>query len=203
MKKIILTSVLALGVIAGANATTYIGNPGTPTADWGNWINAIVAQSPESGAAINNLGTAVNDNAATLDNLNQIMADWNGAYFSPNGLLAQWEQMLFTDENSYWARTFGDNGLSDKISELSNNVQDMKDKMNAGIASAAALSGLDNHLDAGKNFGIGFGTGYYNTEGGFAFGAVARTSSDSALNAGMAVSTGGDFTFNGGWNIQF
>ena len=55
MKKLLLTSVMAMSVIGGAHATTYIGNPDTPTADWGNWVGAINTTSPEAAAAVNNL----------------------------------------------------------------------------------------------------------------------------------------------------
>lgn len=91
-------------------------------------------------------------------------------------------------------------GISAQITELSDEIDD---KINSGVATANAFSGLDNHLDTGKKFGFGVGGGYYQSTGGFAFGGVVRTSDDSALNAGVAVSTAGDFAAKAGWNMQF
>lgn len=93
--------------------------------------------------------------------------------------------------------------MSDSMVALSDGVREMENKFSAGVANSNALSGLDNHLDADKDFGIGFGAGYYNSAGGFAAGAILRTSVNSAFSAGAAVSTEGDFSAKAGWNMQF
>jgi len=77
MKKLIITSFASLAVIGAANATTYIGNPDTQTADWENWIAAIADTLVEAAAAIGNMGVAVNDNAAVLDNVHAELVTTN------------------------------------------------------------------------------------------------------------------------------
>ncbi|MDR2770317.1 MAG: YadA C-terminal domain-containing protein [Rickettsiales bacterium] len=93
--------------------------------------------------------------------------------------------------------------MNDGLDSLRSDFYDLDEKLSAGVAISNALSGLDNHLDAGKQISIGFGSGYYNKQGGFAFGGAFRTSVNSAFNAGVSVSTYGSVGAKAGWNMQF
>jgi autotransporter adhesin len=93
--------------------------------------------------------------------------------------------------------------ISGRLGGLDSKVKDLDKELSDGIAAANALTGLDNHLDAGKNVSIGVGAGYYNSQSAVAFGGVVRTGGSHALNAGVSVGTRGTFSAKAGWNLQF
>ncbi|MDR3208859.1 MAG: YadA C-terminal domain-containing protein [Rickettsiales bacterium] len=93
--------------------------------------------------------------------------------------------------------------ISGILAGLDGRLKDMDRELSGGVAAANALTGLDNHLDAGKNVSVGVGAGYYNSQTAVAFGGVVRTGGSHALNAGVSVGTHGRFGAKAGWNLQF
>lgn len=175
MKKLILTSALVFGITGGANAAVNAPQlwPLLAENDFGFAEDLLGIPAADAYAAVSQY----------VDEINQGLADYTGEINSE-----------FATTNANITR------VSAQLAEMND---DLQDQINSGIASANALSGLDNHLDAGKKFSVGVGGGYYQSTGGFAFGGAVRTSDASALNAGVAVSTAGDFSAKAGWNMQF
>ncbi|MCL2758102.1 MAG: YadA-like family protein [Alphaproteobacteria bacterium] len=93
--------------------------------------------------------------------------------------------------------------FNNRLDNLSDRIEKQSKELSGGIAAATALTGLNNHLDAGKNFSIGIGTGYYNSQAAMALGGVIRTGSNHAFNAGASFGTQSAFTAKAGWNMQF
>ncbi|MCL1902426.1 MAG: YadA C-terminal domain-containing protein, partial [Alphaproteobacteria bacterium] len=92
----------------------------------------------------------------------------------------------------------------DRIDAMNKWVNDMNDKLSAGIASATALTGIDNHLDKTSRYSVGVAGGHYNGQSSVAMGAVIRTSYSSALNFGLAIDTyQAKPAMRVGWNIQW
>lgn len=209
MKNILLTSVMALCVVGGAHATTYIGNPDTPTADWGNWVGAINTTSPEAAAAVNNLATAVNDNAKTLDEMNEVMAGWNYHLFGENGDMT---------EGLFWSYYLRDGGVQKRLAalenatvaqdlaagfgKLSDKISSAEKDLSAGIASVAALSSVAvSNVEKGE-VSVGGGYGYHNGQSAAAFGFAVGLSDNWSMNAGAGISSA-DTTWRAGTNYKF
>ena len=93
---------------------------------------------------------------------------------------------------------------SDSFASLDNRINNMTKELSAGIASATALTGIDNHLDKSSRYSVGIGGGNYNGQSSVAMGAVVRTSFSSALNFGLAIDTyQAKPAVRVGWNIQW
>ncbi len=217
MKKIILTSAMAMSVIATANATTYIGNQNTPTADWGNWIGAIGTTSPEAAAAVNNLAIAVNDNAKTMDEMNNVMSGWNYHLFGENGDMT---------DGLFWSYYLRDGGVQKRLAALENStaasdvaagltadmaagfgklhekISDTEKDLSAGIASVAALSSVAVTDVARGEVSVGTGYGYHNGQSAAAFGFALGLTDNWSMNAGAGLS-GADTTLRAGTNYKF
>lgn len=142
MKKLIITSVATLVVIGSANATTYIGNPDTATADWGDWLATMPG---ETAAAVNNLAVAVNDNAKTMDDMNNVMAGWNYHLFGKNGDMT---------DGLFWSYYVRDGGVQTRLSSLEDNASAVSDlntelvKTNETLGTTnTALSNLNKEVE--------------------------------------------------------
>ncbi|MBD5401100.1 hypothetical protein HDR61_05175 [bacterium] len=209
MKKLMLTSAMTLSIMGAANATTYIGNPDTPTADWGNWIGAINTTSPETAAAVNNLAGALNDNAQTMDKMNEIMSGWNYHLFGENGDMT---------DGLFWSYYLRDGGVQKRLSALENSsvaddmaagfgklsekISDATKDLSAGIASVAALSSVAvSNVERGE-VSVGGGYGYHNGQSAAAFGFAVGLTDNWSMNAGAGISSA-DTTWRAGTNYKF
>ncbi|MDE5615537.1 MAG: YadA-like family protein [Alphaproteobacteria bacterium] len=141
MKKLMLTSILSM-VVGTAGATTYIGNPGTGTADWANWLEKMPG---ETAAAVNNLAVAVNDNAKTMDDMNNVMAGWNKHLFGENGDMT--EGLFY----SYYKK---DGGVQNRLNSLEESAAAVSDvnaelvKTNETLTQTnTALSALNKEVE--------------------------------------------------------
>ncbi len=204
MKKLLLTSAIAMGFITGAHAATptdqeyvdfHIGQVRGEVgefyseqqanndyqADEIKTINESLYGRPDSGLVAG--GPAAGDAVAGL-------LPGDPAYGLGRGIIADMQVAIA--------------GLGDFSANINKRFDEVDDKISSAAATGAALAGLDNHLDAGKSFGFGFGGGYNKGgAGAVAFGATVRATSSSAINFGGAVSDNGDWSVKGGMNWQF
>ncbi|MBD5391667.1 hypothetical protein HDR66_02580 [bacterium] len=202
MKKLIITSVCAL-TIGAANATTYIGNADTSTADWDNWIATMPA---ETAAAVNNLATAINDNAQTMDKMNEVMAGWNYHLFGENGDMT---------DGLFWSYYLRDGGVQKRLAALENGggsaaafgrlsdkISHVNKELSAGIANVAALSSVAVSDVSRGEVSFGGGYGYHNSQSAVAFGAAMGLTDNWSMNAGLGFNDY-DVTVRAGTNVKF
>lgn len=219
MKKLIITSVAALATIGSANATIYIGNPETPTADWENWINSM-SDTPQIQAAVNNLGTAVNENAQTMDKMNEVMAGWNYHLFGENGDMTDglfWsyyrkdggvQKRLAALEGSELADDVADGfaslayDIDAGFAKLSDKISHVNKELSAGIANVAALSAVAVSDVKQGEVSFGGGYGYHNSQSAVAFGTAVGLTDNWSMNAGMGFNQY-DVTVRAGTNVKF
>jgi hypothetical protein len=211
MKKLILTSlvVIAMGVSSQAFATdTYTsglnatGNYYTLPSDAYGLLELkdTLANTRFNGTPIFSNGGTGYENLTNQQDQATIDLIANGGREFLNDAIIR--SGVYTDEQVA-ALNSTLNNVNDNVKKLQNDIDDQKDKIAASTATAGAFAGLDNHLDEGKKFGFGVGTGYSESVAGFAVGGIIRTSTESALNAGISTTTNGGFAAKAGWNMQF
>ncbi len=216
MKKLILTSILAIAVATSANAA-----PTDPATE--GYVDTEIDQvyddlrvnmdsiwdEIDSGAErVTEIETMAESNTDRIRDLQlQTLLTAQDVRHTQEDVLALDGRVGALDANvgalSGRMDTFQTSldGLKVSIDERFDEVDE---KIASSAATSAALSGLDNHLDAGKKFGFGFGGGYNKGgAGAISFGAVVRATSTSAVNLGGAVSDNGDYSIKGGMNWQF
>lgn len=94
--------------------------------------------------------------------------------------------------------------LNKRVDSMQTFVNDMNKELSAGIASATALTGIDNHLDKSSRYSVGISGGHFNGQSSVAAGAVIRTNYSSALNFGIAFDTyQSKPAVRVGWNMQW
>jgi autotransporter adhesin len=205
--KILLTSMIVIGgLIGAANAapprwadqfasdetdyeyiTLYDDNNSNMT----DLKNSVTTLLPGSGDLVD----------AIIDGFNE---KFNGANERIHNEFEAVNQRISNELGVVNARISSEFGLVDgKITALDDKVEKQSKELSGGIAAANALTGLDNHLDAGKKVGIGIGGGYYNSQAAVALGGVVRTGGNHALNAGVSFGTEGSVSAKAGWNLQF
>lgn len=144
MKKLIITSFASLAVVGAANATTYIGNAGTGTADWANWITAIDGTSAETAAATNGLANAVNDNAAVLDNVHAELVATNGELTKTNTALSNLNSELVVTNSTLTQTNTALSNLNTEVENTNAHFNSELTKTNeAVVANAEAISHLN------------------------------------------------------------
>jgi autotransporter adhesin len=207
MKKTILTSLLAVAAATGAANASYGTDGHTTLADAKTAIELIdsnwgVMEGFYSGLA----GIDWSQTGNTL--LADIELKMKAAVGSTNlDTMGQMVDAVGTSIQGLYTNAVQVNaGLAlanSNINQLDSKINDLDKDLSAGVASANAFTGLDNHLDAGKKYSIGVGAGYYNSQGAMAVGGAFRTGDAHAVNAGVSVGSQGQFGAKAGWNIQF
>jgi len=127
---------------------------------------------------------------------------YDAAYIDANYYTAGQVDAMFDELGGYMSLM--GKTTDQRIDAMSDWVKDIQKELSAGIASATALTGIDNHLDKSSRYSVGIGGGHYNGQSSVAMGAVIRTSYTSALNFGLAIDTyQAKPAMRVGWNIQW
>jgi autotransporter adhesin len=204
MKKILTSLIVVGGIIGSANAavnapTLFPNISATPITDIVGGGDTFDSTKPVEQLYTGLTGIAASEswNSTTLGIINSMgqgldsfLAGANNAFGGFVGEVNGAMQNFATQVND------ADIALDDKIEKQGK-------ELSGGIAAANALTGLDNHLDAGNRYSIGIGAGYYNSQAAMALGGVVRTGDAHAINAGVSVGTQGQLGAKAGWNMQF
>ena len=209
MKKLLLTSVMALSMVGGAHAGTYLNWDAYDKDTNPHGMSHLDFSDPAPGAEhnFNLLQDAVNKNAQEFDHLHEIIAEWNKYFFGEDG---DGTSGLFHDFYSGNAQfgmltetinaKFGQ--LESSINALDEKIHDMNKDLSAGIASVAALSSVAVADVKRGEVSVGGGYGYHNGQSAAAFGLAVGLTDNWSMNAGAGLSSA-DTTFRAGTNYKF
>lgn len=199
MKKLLLTSVMAMSVIGGAHASVYLNWDAYDAETNPNGMMRTGGDATEHNFAL--VQNAINQNAKSFDEVHQIIADWNVLFFGENG---DGTAGLFHD--FYGAFNTAANARFDQLemsfARLDRKLNDMNKDLSAGIASVAALSSVAVADVKRGEVSVGGGYGYHNGQSATAFGMAAGITDNWSMNAGVGLSSA-DATFRAGTNYKF
>lgn len=199
MKKLLITSVMAMTVAGAANASTYLNWDAYDQDTNPMGMAHLDVNNPGPGAEhnFNLIQGAINSNAAEFDALHSIVADWNKLLFGPNGDMAAG---LFHDFYLGTTKDFAD--VNAGFDKLSNRISDMNHELAAGIANVAALSAVAVSDVRQGEVSLGGGYGYHNAQSAVAFGTAIGLTDNWSMNAGVGFNDY-DVTVRAGTNVKF
>lgn len=195
MKKLLLTSVMAMSVIGGAHASVYLNWDAYDAESNPNGMMRTGGDATEHNFAL--VQNAINQNAKSFDEVHQIVAEWNKLFFGENG---DGKGGLFYD--FYVANGAAGLQLQESVNAINDKIHKMDKDLSAGIASVAALSSVAvANVERGE-VSVGGGYGYHNGESAAAFGIAVGLTDNWSMNAGAGISSA-DTTFRAGTNYKF
>ncbi|MER2519930.1 MAG: YadA-like family protein [Bdellovibrionales bacterium] len=190
------TATVGSGTTSSQSYLANSGGAGVQIGSNGHLTSATTSEATAAMVVTNGIGNmhgfVVTEHAAVVSGgttSNSMTINDDGASFANSDTGAPIKVTGVANGTSqYDAANYGQvSRLTSSVNDLDNKVDTLHKNMAGGIASVAAMSALPG-LEKGKKYAIGMGTGYFDSQAGFALGFIGRFNKKVVGRIGLAMS---------------